>query len=259
MGLHTGVLQTKPLILAFILSLVPAAHAGQMKSRDGAIPGLVSLWHFNEGAGTLAADSHDRNNPGTLNGTATFARGLFSSCVRIGGAATSDRVNIPDSPNLQPATMSAGCWIKSQVPTFSGLAFALMAKRITGGISWALEQNVIVGGTQSIFFSLSVIGNRSILGVKILSDMKWHFVVCTYDLFRPKLYIDGKLDSVGADTAAINYTLPGDLVIGSYATDGAGGTVFPGLIDEAFVFNRAISSAEVALMYQEGLGAHPVD
>ena len=88
-----------------------------------------------------------------------------------------------------------------------------------------------------------------------VADGKWHHVVGTFDGSEQRIYLDGQ--PVGKPTrwkgAPARNTF--DLSIGlarSTPDEGAGfgKASFDGLIDEAMVFNRALSATEIAALYE---------
>ena len=86
----------------------------------------------------------------------------------------------------------------------------------------------------------------------------WHHVAGTYDGTKLQLYIDGQPSGKPMlHTGAISpLVLPGEFIsIGSEdgrASCGCTGRHFWGLIDEAAIYNRALSSNEIAAIYNAG-------
>lgn len=87
-----------------------------------------------------------------------------------------------------------------------------------------------------------------------VADDEWHHVVATFDAEMKKIYVDGELDAelpTDTNTKTIGKQIVryGFIGIGSEATAFNGATgpnwVFTGLMDEFFLFHRAISAEEV--------------
>jgi hypothetical protein len=77
----------------------------------------------------------------------------------------------------------------------------------------------------------------------------WHFIVATYDGTTMRLYLDGMgLGGVGIGASARALTAPTTTVIGGNLA----GTNFIGTLDEVGVWNRALTSAEIASFYAVG-------
>ena len=96
-------------------------------------------------------------------------------------------------------------------------------------------------------------GTHFVLTKTRVSDGQWHQVVMTFDGAEEVLYVDGKPQN------RIQWQEPGEvgstsfnLVIGcnrSNLNEEDLGTSFRGLIDEPMVWNRALSEAEVAFLF----------
>lgn len=101
-----------------------------------------------------------------------------------------------------------------------------------------------------------------------LSTSTWYHVVGTFDGETIKAYVNGVLDGstplstpiVYTDMAPGNYPDPAQLFIGAYRTNAAGGSgfnpdlqYFDGKIDEAKIYNRALSANQILQNYNDGL------
>ena len=93
-----------------------------------------------------------------------------------------------------------------------------------------------------------------------LCDGQWHHVVVAYngnqDVSGVAFYIDGKAQTLGTDS---NNLRDGDIRNDVHATIGAPGTpghrgFFPGALQEMQVFDRALTAADVAKLYDRGAG-----
>ena len=74
------------------------------------MPGLVGLWHFDEGNGTTAADSSDYGNDGTIHG-ATWTTGKPGSALKFDG--NDDYVDCGNDPSLDiDEEITIMAWVK---------------------------------------------------------------------------------------------------------------------------------------------------
>jgi hypothetical protein len=88
----------------------------------------------------------------------------------------------------------------------------------------------------------------------LADDTDWHHVCFVYNDVDIRIYVDGSLDSNGADnpkayTAGI-FNNTDDFSIGAESRSGGG---FDGLIDEVIIFDRDLSAAEISDIYTNGI------
>ncbi|MEK6698308.1 MAG: LamG-like jellyroll fold domain-containing protein [Nitrospirota bacterium] len=200
--------------------------------------GRVALWRMDN-------DWTDATGNGN-NGTA-YNGAAFSTDARVGTQAgsldgTDDYVsgstaNLP-SGNA-PRTLSA--WVKVG----------------SGNQSRAILQ---YGATSASSFQLMVDGsskatvgssNGTITGTSSLSDGRWHYVVGVYegsDTNVARIYVDGVLENSG--TIPAPGTVSGGFTIGAFL---GGVGYFNGLIDEAAIYNRTLTTGEINKTYNDGL------
>src|SRR5205814_584298 len=95
----------------------------------------------------------------------------------------------------------------------------------------------------------------------VVSSGEWHHIAATYDGAGLQLYIDGKAWGKRAvHTGAIFPMMPGSfLAFGSddgrkFCPACAGKRYFKGLLDEVRIFNRALSSSEIAGLWKSSAG-----
>ncbi|HET9119245.1 MAG TPA: PQQ-dependent sugar dehydrogenase, partial [Solirubrobacterales bacterium] len=198
-------------------------------------PGLVGAWAFGEGNGTTTADSSGNGNVGTLTSATWTTLGRYGNAVSFNGA--NSVVRVPDSASLDLTSgMTLSAWIQ---PTASQSgwktilqhesdAYFLNASNTDGPLRPS------GGGTFG--------GSTQYLSGPTASPVNaWTDVAFTYDGLTARLYINGNLVSSRAMSGAIQ-TTNSPLWIGGNSPYGE---YFQGLIDEARVYNRALTQAEV--------------
>jgi prepilin-type N-terminal cleavage/methylation domain-containing protein len=209
----------------------------------GTCNGLIGWWPLNGNGNDQSGNGKD----GTIYG-ATFATGYNGSS---NGALSFNGVN-----NYMNIT--------SFDPTF--------LESSSFGASWTLsiwtkwggnynEEGVIMGkeGCNGGFYGFSYrfvfaikgsecwTGAQSIYG-SVMDSTSWHFLVGTYQAGTMAFYEDGTLQ--GTATLTNMYTEYGDtLGIGS---GGWSNWEYNGLLDDARVYNRALSASEVSNLYSAG-------
>jgi hypothetical protein len=208
--------------------------------------GLVGWWKLVDGAGTTCLDASGNANTGTTHNAPTWVAGHIGNSTNSNNAlnfvaasnqyvVTASVTNIPKINASQ--TLSAWINIPSTAATYDILVPELNGSganqlRITGGnadVSQWGGTNTITGGAVSI--------------------NTWHMLTWTYNSVGPvnTIYIDGVQSGGTTATATQNFT-PTAVYIGAYGA-GAGNENFGGTIDDARIYNRALSAADVAQLY----------
>jgi prepilin-type N-terminal cleavage/methylation domain-containing protein len=199
---------------------------------------LVGYWTMDEGTGNFAYDDTGTNASGTWVGTATGTSGYYSP-GKVGNWAgafdgTSTYVNAGNGQSLQLSMGTASAWIKNTTSSgFSGIVIKQTA--------FGIFLNSGLFGT----YDWSGPGFLS-TGIN-LSDNTWHFVAFSFQsgvTNGAKVYLDGVLKLTTTVTLT-SQALP--LTIG--AGFAGPGQIFNGLIDDARVYNRVLSAAEIAALY----------
>ena len=216
--------------------------------------GLVGWW---PGDGN-AKDTTSTNN-GTLQGGATAtAAGMVAQAFSFDG--TNNYVQIPDAPALKPTNLTIEAWVN-----FSSLNSALSGTAPAGDQYLVFKQN-----SQAYYFEgyslekfrvangdafMFTVGSGSGLEVTILSatlvkTSVWYHVAAVRGSNFMQLYVNGQLERQTNVTFAQNYgTLP--LYFGTSGETYWDGKL-KGILDEVSLYNRALSSNEVAAIYAAG-------
>jgi len=222
-----------------------SSYSGQ-RTTTGLPAGIVS-WYKAEGN---ASDAVGNNNGTTTN--VTYGPGEVGQAFQFSGK--SSYVSIPDSPTLDPATVTVEAWVKgTNVAPFE----VVMAKGADA--NWGGSYGLYTGDSGGLFFEFLFQANPN--GAGFVSpgagpgiwDGQWHHVAGTYDGASVRLYVDGK--QVGSGTPAqgsIAYNLPTSnvLSIGTYL--GPYPSQFTGAVDELAIYDRALSASEIQAIYNLG-------
>lgn len=204
--------------------------------------GLVGYWPMNEGEGTVAGDSSGFGNTGTFFNNVSWGLGKLGNSTYFRGGAFFDFISVKDPPslNLNDNTMTISVWIKGAVPNASG---GIFTKGCCGGYGLEIGSAGGTCATNDIAFLKSTIGFFCLGSVP--GDTKWHHVVVVQSGSGINSYVDG-LDSgvASLDTNSIVASPGIDLNIGSGQVNWAGN------IDELRIYDRELSSDEVAALYK---------
>jgi hypothetical protein len=181
-------------------------------------------------------DSSGNGNTLTNNGNVTFASG------KLGNAAVFDGSNYLQATDSNlPSGQSSrtiSCWYKTTSNSEVNV-LAYGAQSFNGG--------VVLYSQNDGKFIFSQYGD-GIISTSSLNDNNWHNIVVTYDGTNWILYVDGSINdqkAMGTDTQLT------ELLIGG--AWGGGGN-FDGSVDAVGIWNRALSDAEVAELYNNGTG-----
>jgi len=206
--------------------------------------GIVAWWPGDDNANDYIDSNH-----GAMQNGAAFTGGKIGPAFSFDG--NNDVCRIPNSPALQPASITVEGWIKGTSP--GNYRYAL-SKHFTGANpSYALY----TGGDGALYFFVTVGANNAVLspsGGVGFWDGAWHHVAGTYDGGYVRLYIDGvRMGNGIAATGAIQYTNSpaNELFIGNLEPS-ASPYALRADIDELAIFDRALSSNEIAAIYAAG-------
>jgi hypothetical protein len=205
-------------------------------------PGLIGWWSFNEGSGTIAGDSSGYGNNGTVYG-ATWTTGKYGTALSFNGL--SNYVAVPNSQSLQiTGAITLMAWVKTSDSNKQAV--------ITESGGYLLY--VGTGGDGAVYGYLYGTTSSWIGGTTNIADGLWHLIALTYDpnagANNFKLYVDGALNAqytvTGSISASTNRIGIGDRPDVGYRD------FFNGTIDEARVYNRALSASEIQADFQGG-------
>src|SRR5260370_15126778 len=228
-------LTTPKLTLSFVLSVLACRVAGQAATPATTTEGLVGYWNFDEGSGTTANDGSGNGNSGAVV-NALWASGKFGGALDFTGGQ--GYVSIGHDIPLVSASLEF--WIYPHANTGndsiilnygnSGVDFRILGD---GSLSASAGGVAITAPG----FSFYAQGN---------SD-RWYHIAYTFDAstHTHTLHRNGVPVASGANTQTIASN--GVLWIGRNA--GYDFVTFQGLLDEAKIYNRALSAAEVLAEY----------
>jgi hypothetical protein len=195
------------------------------------------------------SDSSGNNRTLTNNGNVSFASG------KIGNAGVFDGTNSFTTPVPQPSEeMSISAWIYLN----DSNGYNYVVDSVTGN-NWnggGLGLNIEHGTVKSYVFYGDTMENLSTSSPDSLNAGEWYHLVGTHVAATGtgKLFINGSL--VATQTFSNTSPFGGDrscpISIGSNS-DGVFG-LFNGSIDAVGIWNRALSDAEVAELYNNGTG-----
>ncbi len=216
--------------------------------------GLVSWW----AAEGNALDSYGANNATLMNG-ATFAAGEVGQAFSLDGA--NDYVKIPKSPSLNVgAQLTIEFWMKADPSN----PMNTCCQGLVTSDFYLMEISSGNGPTVGVNFVISTDGGASYPntataangGGAVVSSGVWHHIAGTYDGTKLQLYVDGQPWRNSAPASGTISSMLANSFVSLGSEDGrtvcgncVGTRYFKGLLDEVDIYNRALSAAEIAAIY----------
>jgi hypothetical protein len=218
-----------------------------------ASPSVVAHWKLDEGTGATSADSSGNGQLATLMNGAGWAPGRSGQGLSLDGVNDFARVPHAAALNAFPLTLSA--WFKTGATTgVRGLVNKYVANSYNG------YQIFFVRGDLCAWFlrdgaNYVYDGGNCSMKTPGYTNGQWHHVALVIDQTGGKLYLDKVLKaSLPWTGAAGAVTTTQDLRLGHYPGAAGAAEYLPGLVDDVRIYNRALSAAEIAQMYD---GAAP--
>jgi hypothetical protein len=242
-------------LMALVLLTGPAATLLVEAATCSSAPaGLVGWWPGDGSTNDIAG-----SNSGILQGGATAtAVGMVGQAFSFDG--TNSFVEIADAQALKPTNLTIEAWV-----TFSGLDSALSGNAPAGEQyivfkqnsamyyfdGYALEKHRTASGDAFMFTVGSGAGpEESLLSATLISTSLWYHVAAVRGSNYMQLYVNGQLERQTNVSFPQDYgTLP--LYFGTCHETYWDGRL-KGRLDEVSLYNRALSSNEVAAIYTAG-------
>ncbi|MDD5673661.1 MAG: hypothetical protein PHC61_05840 [Chitinivibrionales bacterium] len=180
-------------------------------------------WSFNETSGTAAADGSANKNNATLMGGASFTTGKSGNGVSLNG--TTGWVDIPDQTTAGDFTVAA--WVN-----------------LTGTIG----NNQAIVGQEGAGADINFAGGKlrlytgsgdAVIATTAISAGTWTHCAITRLGSTLTLYLNGVRDATGSLTGSFSVQAIGR---------GNVGTTTQGKLDEVYLYNRALSASEIAVL-----------
>jgi hypothetical protein len=203
----------------------------------------VAAYSFDEGGGTIAADSSGNGNTGTIGGATWTISAKYGSALSFSG---SNWVTVNDSASLDLS--SNGVTLEAWV--YPTTAFAGWTTVVLKEAPHDLAYSLLLYGESGLlrpemYVRTSAGTLAGVQGAYGLPLNAWSHVSGTYDGVNVQLYVNGYLNLsqvVGPSAAGSVVTSAEPLRIGG---NSIWGEYFVGSIDEVRVYNRALSQTEI--------------
>lgn len=206
--------------------------------------GLILYLPFDEGSGDVAKDISGHGNDGEIIG-AEWVQGKDGGALGFNGADAYVEVPYDDMFNLTEA-FTLAAWVKPAQAPFAGEQWrGIINGQKSNHGPYLLQMSAANG---EIGAWLNGAWQWQVTSAVLDTKDFWH-LVGTYDVDEGfKNYVNGELDSEKVVGGTVNENVDEGVVIGhnySFAN-----RWFEGIIDEAVIFNRALTDDEVVDLYK---------
>ena len=241
--------QHAPLRILLIFSIISFCSFHATPCHADIWSGLVGWWKFDEAssgtcAGATVVDASNHGNTGTCTGSPTYGTGkIGQGAMSLDGVT--QYVTIGQQAVLAPALISVSAWVKPVAVT--GYADGASIAEYSDSRHWMQGYALYLYGG-SVYFGL---GNGTTYfrsASSTVSAGSWVHLVGVFDGNNAYLYINGALVST-QNGVSVTYNATNTFTIGH----GSGNASFVnGSIDDVRVYNRALSAADVSMLYLYG-------
>ena len=214
-------MKTKFLLLASLLVLGISCK----KDKPSPYPtsGLISYFNFDDNL----KDQKGYTSDGVKTGTPPYIAGVIGKAIHFNG--TDQKIVFSTKMNKASTKISLSVWVKADVGNISSIFLNV------GGANFSSTG-------QDTFYFQTVAGGGVATG-GLIQTSEWTHVVGTHDGNTAKLYINGVLYKSNSQNGDLN-AFGTNLTLGNYNQD-----FWAGSIDELYIYNRALSPAEVTQLY----------
>ena len=215
--------------------------------------GLVSYWNFDEGTGDIVNDIVG-NNDCTIKNKPTWVKGKFDGGLELDGIG--NFLDCGDDKSLDITdTLTIAAWVK--IAAF-GNWDGIVTKGINSG-PYAMQ----MWGDGALRFSpnwgnpAGAVGAGSFNTNNKMVAGEWTHAAITYDGDKANFYINGEQDKLEVKQDFTFGVVKESLILGC---DFPGGDeYFDGVMDEFFIYSRALTEAEISQVMDGGEGVLSVN
>jgi hypothetical protein len=209
------------------------------------ILGLVGYWKFDEGSGSLAADSSGTGNLATLIGNPTWASGKSGGAISLNGNNQYAFVGNNQSINITNK-LSISIWWNGTFESNNDWPMFVSKGGFDIGTGYEIGFSSNHFGTPGLLH-MSSGGSGIVTNIPVLTQNQWHHIVGVIDGNQGKLYLNGNMILQGVVNNLSNNN--DDFNIGRRTPGNSWAGYVNGKIDEVRLYNTALTANEINNLY----------
>jgi hypothetical protein len=227
--------------ISALLALAVLALSGAPARADAS---LVGWWPLDEGSGTVAGDASGNGRDGTFYGDPEWVAGCFGGALEFDG---DDYVDTGFAENLANWTVS--CWVRSPAAPAATKPTGPMHREANFQINWNHSDATF---RAAVGLKAGTSWHAASFGA--LEADTWYHLAGTYDGEDLKAYTNGQLITTNSAPSGPAANETNSLKLARHAKNA---DYFTGTVDEARVYNRALSQIEIQSV-MNGYSIEPV-
>ena len=210
------------------------------------LPNPIAYWNLNAGSGTTATDNSGDRHTATLVNSPAWTSGISGDALVFNG--TNSYATVPSASTLNGYPLTVSVWVKTG--STSGL-HGIMNKYAASSMNG--YQIFINNGDLCAWYfknSSNYIwdGSGCTLSTPGFADNNWHMVTFVVSSTGGTLYVDGVMKASQAWTGTAGATTSSQVL--SFARyPGVSSPYLAAALDDARIYNQALSGAQVATLY----------
>jgi hypothetical protein len=195
-------------------------------------PNLVGWWKLDEGTGLTAVDWSGHGHHGTFQGDPQWVTGYDGGAVEFDG---DDYIDTGYTENL--ATWTITCWVISPEAPANGAASGPLHREQNYQLNWNHPDATYRGAA-----AMNVGDTWYAASFMPLNANEWYHLAATYDGNELRAYRNGVLITTNSSPSGDPSPESNSLKLGRHA---AAALFFTGIVDDARVYNRALTAEEI--------------
>lgn len=228
------------LVISVYFSLFSSAKASTLIRVPNNL-GLVGYWSFEDATSTLATDVSGSGNAGALINGPLWVKGRFGRGLSFDGL------------NDYAVASTTGFVTGTSARTITGWVYPTTSAALRVPFAYGLCGSGNDGKAFGVYISTSDVLNfwgcgsaDFSTGVSIAENV-WSHIAVSYDGTSVRVYVNGS--QAGSTTARTLGSSVANMQMGGASLLDSGNYYFPGTVDDLRVYNRLLSSTEIAALY----------